>query len=125
MAEAPCSEGSEPGDKKAFERFCSTVSAVTFMSSGTDEEYDLLPLPELDEDFLDGDMYGQDDNAREGTGYLLSFGGRGGGLGGGQQIKGSSLFFKNTTVNTPFFLILCKFVVHLEYFQNCAELPSG
>ena len=75
------------------------------MSSGTDEEYDLLPLPELDEDFLDGDMYGQDDNAREGTGYLLYFGGRGGGLrGGGSRSKAVlSLFFKNTTVNTPFF----------------------
>ena len=104
MAEAACSEGSEPGDKKAFERFCSTVSAVTFMSSGTDEEYDLLPLPELDEDFLDGDMYGQDDNAREGTGCLLSFGGRGGGLGGGgSRSKAAAFFFKNTTVNTPFF----------------------
>ena len=72
MAEAASSEGIETGDnKKAFERFCSTVSAVTFMSSGTDEEYDLLPLPELDEDFLDGDQYGQDDNAREGTSYLV------------------------------------------------------
>ena len=64
MAEAVYSDDSETTGNKAFERFCSTTSGVTFTS--TDEEYDLLSLPEVDEDFLDDhDLH--DDSSREGS----------------------------------------------------------
>ena len=66
MAEADCRDGGETNEIKTYERFSSTTSGVTFMSNVTDEEYDLLPLPEVDEDFLDDELL-QDDNSREGT----------------------------------------------------------